>query len=50
MVQRDVEIDSDVQEIQPTTDNHDVKTKVVQDVDDEKCERPDSPDNSMIKM
>ena len=49
-VQCDVEIDSDIQEIQPTTDKHDVKTKAVQDVDDEKCERPDSPDNSMIKM
>ena len=29
-VQRDVEIDSDVQEIQPTTDKHDVKAKAVQ--------------------
>ena len=50
VVQHDIEIDSDVQEIQPTTDKRDVKTKAVQDVDDEKCERPDSPDNSMIKM
>ena len=44
VVQRDIEIDSDVQEIQPTTNKHDVKAKVVQ------LERPDSPDNSMVKM
>ena len=50
VVQCDIEIDSEVQEIQQTTDKHDVKTKAVQDVDDEKRERPDSPDNSMIKM
>ena len=50
VVKCDVEIDSDVQQKQQTTDKRDVKTKVVQDVDDEKHERPDSPDNSMIKM
>ena len=49
-VQCDIKIDSDVPEIQPTTDKYDVNTKAVQDVDDEKRERPDSPDNSMIKM
>ena len=67
-VQRDVEIDSDVQEIQPTTDKRDVKAKAVQrdveidsDIQEiqlttdkrdvkEKCERPDSPDSSMVKM
>ena len=49
-IQRDIEIDSDVQEIKQTTDKRDVKTKAVQDVDDEKHERPDSPDSSTIKM
>ena len=40
-VQHDIEIDSDIQEIQLTTDKRDVEAK---------CERPDSPDNSMVKM
>ena len=47
-IQCDVEIDSDVQEMKQTTEKRDVKC--VLDVDDEKHERPDSPDNSMITM
>ena len=48
-IQRDVE--SDVKEKKQTTDQHDVKSKAVHDdVDDEKYERPDSPDSSTIKM
>ena len=47
-IQRDIEIDSDVQEIKQATEKRDVKR--VLDVDDEKRERPDSPDNSTIMM
>ena len=50
-IQRNIEWESDVQEKKQTTDKRDVKTKAVHDdVDDEKYERPDSPDSSTIKM
>ena len=50
-IQCDVEIDSDVQEIKQATEKRDVKCVLdVDDVVDEKHERPDSPDNSTIMM